>query len=142
MPKLLTEFRKFAVKGNAVDLAVGVVIGAAFGKTVTSLVNDVVMPPLGLLVGQLDFSKMGVPLGVGKDGQQVVLRYGAFINNILDFVIVAFAIFVMVRVLDRLKNPPPSSTAEPVARECPQCLSTIPVKAVKCAHCCSELVPK
>jgi large conductance mechanosensitive channel len=139
MSKFISEFKKFAVKGNAIDLAVGVVIGGAFGKIVTSLVNDVVMPPLGLLIGQVDFSALGLELGMGKDGKPVLLRYGMFLNTILDFAIVAFAIFMIITLLNKLKQPAPEATVAPTTRDCPQCLSSIPLKAVKCAHCCSSV---
>ena len=137
--KFLSEFKKFAVKGDAIDLAVGVVVGGAFGKIVTSLVNDIIMPPLGILIGQVDFSTLGVTLGIGKDGKPVMIRYGMFINTLLDFTIVAFAIFLVVSLLNRLKKPEPEAT--PSTRDCPQCLSPIPIKAVKCAHCCSSVSP-
>ncbi len=128
---LLAEFRDFAVKGNAVDMAVGIIVGGAFGKVVSSLVNDVVMPPIGMLLGQMDFSKLTIPLNATTN-----LRYGAFINNILDFLIVAVCIFVVIKQLNRLRQTPP---AEPTTKTCPQCLSTIPLKAVRCAHCTSPL---
>jgi large conductance mechanosensitive channel len=118
---ILREFREFAVKGNAIDLAVGVVIGAAFGKIVTSLVNDVVMPPIGLLVGGVDFSNLAITLRAKTDAQpEVVLRYGAFINTVIDFVIIAAAIFAMVKVLNTLRRQkeeapaPPAPTREEV----------------------------
>lgn len=142
MPKLFSEFKKFAVKGNAIDLAVGVVIGTAFGKIVTSLVGDVVMPPLGIVVGKVDFSSLAVNLGTGADGKPVLIRYGLFINTLIDFLIVAFVIFMLVTLLNKLKSPPP--TPEPATateRPCPQCLSQIPIKAQRCAHCCSPVSP-
>lgn len=141
MSKFFNEFRKFAIKGNAIDLAVGVVIGGAFGKIVTSLVNDLIMPPLGLLIGQVDFSKLGLDLATGKDGHPIVLRYGAFLNTVLDFTIVAFAIFLLVTLINRMKTQQPAPTAAVTTRDCPKCLSTIPLKAQKCAHCCSDLSP-
>ena len=123
---LLAEFRDFAIKGNAVDMAVGIIVGGAFGKVVTSLVNDVVMPPIGMLLGQMeDFSKLAIPLGA-----KASLRYGAFINSVLDFVIVALCIFLVIKQINRLRQTPP---AEPTTKTCPQCLSTIPLKAVRCA---------
>jgi large conductance mechanosensitive channel len=139
MVKFLSEFKKFAVKGNAIDLAVGVVIGGAFGKITTSLVNDVVMPPLGLLIGRIDFARLGVHLGVGKDGQPVMLKYGAFINTLIDFAVVAFAMFLVVRMMNRMKEAPPPPS--PTQRDCPFCLSQIPLKASKCAHCASPVTP-
>jgi large conductance mechanosensitive channel len=128
---MLKEFQDFAVKGNAVDMAVGIIIGGAFGKIVTSLVNDVVMPPIGMLLGKVDFSSLAIALN-----EKTAIKYGVFLNNILDFVIVAFCIFLVVRQMNRLKLGPP---AEPTTKSCPQCLSTIPIKATRCAHCTSAL---
>ncbi len=125
---MLKEFRDFAVKGNAVDMAVGIIIGGAFGKIVTSLVNDVVMPPFGMLLGKVDFSSLAVELN-----KQTAIRYGAFLNNILDFLIVAFCIFLVVRQMNRLVKPPPTT------KTCPQCLSTVPLKALRCAYCTSPI---
>ena len=134
---MLKEFREFAVKGNAVDMAVGIIIGAAFGKVVTSLVNDVIMPPIGMLLGGTDFSSLSITLQekVGETAA-VLISYGKFFNSILDFVIVAFCIFLVVKQMNRLKRTPPS---EPTTKNCPQCLSTIPIKAMRCAHCTSQL---
>lgn len=129
---LLKEFREFAVKGNAIDMAVGIVIGAAFGKIVTSLVNDIIMPPIGLLVGKVDFSGLVVSLN-----EKTAIKYGLFINNVLDFVIVAFAIFLVVKQMNRLKKAPPP--ADPTTKDCPKCFSSIPIKATRCPHCTSEL---
>ena len=128
---MLKEFQDFAVKGNAVDMAVGIIIGGAFGKIVTSLVNDVVMPPIGMLLGKVDFSSLAIALN-----EKTAIKYGAFLNNVLDFVIVAFCIFLVVKQMNRLKQGPP---AEPTTKSCPQCLSTIPIKATRCAHCTSTL---
>jgi large conductance mechanosensitive channel len=128
---MLKEFQDFAVKGNAVDMAVGIIIGGAFGKIVTSLVNDVVMPPIGMLLGKVDFSNLAIALN-----EKTAIKYGVFLNNILDFVIVAFCIFLVVKQMNRLKLGPP---AEPTTKSCPQCLSIIPIKATRCAHCTSTL---
>lgn len=128
---MLKEFRDFAVKGNAVDMTVGIIVGGAFGKVITSLVNDVVMPPIGMLLGRVDFSSLAIELN-----EKTAVKYGAFLNNVLDFVIVAFCIFLVVRQMNRLRPLPP---AEPTTKTCPQCLSTIPVKAVRCAHCTSPI---
>ena len=141
---MLKEFQNFAVKGNAVDMAVGIIIGGAFGKIVTSLVNDVVMPPIGMLLGKVDFSSLFVSLSgtsyesleAAKKAGAATVNYGLFLNNILDFVIVAFCIFLVVKQMNRLKLGP---TAEPTTKSCPQCLSTIPIKATRCAHCTSNL---
>ena len=129
---LLKEFKEFAVKGNAIDMAVGIVIGGAFGKIVTSLVNDIIMPPLGLLLGRMDFSKLAINLN-----EATAIKYGAFINSVLDFVIVAFAIFVVIKQMNRLKKAPPA--ADPTTKECPKCCSVIPIKAERCPHCTSEV---
>ena len=129
---MLKEFKEFAVKGNAIDMAVGIVIGAAFGTIVASLVNDIIMPPIGVLLGKVDFSALTIPLH-GK----VAIRYGLFINNIINFLIVAFAIFLVVRQVNRLKKAPPA--AEPTMKDCPKCFSSIPKKATRCPHCTSEL---
>lgn len=135
---LVKEFREFAVKGNAIDMAVGIIIGAAFGKIVSSLVNDVLMPPLGLLLGRMDFSNLAVTLyEKTATAPAVTLRYGLFINAIVDFVIVAFVVFMMVKQVNRLKREAPP--ASPTTKECPFCLAQIPVKATRCGHCTSNL---
>jgi large conductance mechanosensitive channel len=131
---MLKEFRDFAVKGNAVDMAVGIIIGGAFGKIVTSLVNDVVMPPFGMLLGKVDFSSLSVTLQRKTEtAAAVVISYGKFLNNILDFVIVAFCIFLVIRQMNRLMQAPPTT------KTCPQCLSTVPLKATRCAYCTSPI---
>ena len=129
---MLKEFREFAVKGNAIDMAVGIVIGAAFGKIVSSLVADIIMPPIGLLLGKVDFSTLAIHLN-----EKTAIKYGVFINNILDFVIVAFAIFMVIKQINRLKKAPPP--ADPTTKDCPKCCSAIPIKASRCPHCTSEL---
>ncbi len=129
---MLKEFKDFAVKGNAIDMAVGIIIGAAFGKIVSSLVNDVIMPPIGTLIGGMDFSSLAIQLN-----EETAINYGVFINAVLDFVIVAFAIFLVVRWINRLKKAPPP--ADPTTKDCPACCSTIPIKATRCPHCTSEL---
>ncbi len=143
------EFKEFAVKGNAVDLAVGVIIGAAFGGIVNSLVKDILMPPVGLLTGGLDFSNkflilkaapgsgsFNTPAEAAKAGA-VTWNYGNFITLIINFVIVALCIFLVVKAMNRLKRPSP--TAAPVSKECPACAMTIPIKATRCPHCATEL---
>jgi large conductance mechanosensitive channel len=145
---LLKEFREFAARGSVIDLAVGVIIGAAFGKIVTSLVNDVIMPPIGMAIGRVDFKNLFVAL----DGQSYAsladaqkaaaptINYGLFLNTVLEFVIVAFVIFLMVRQINRLKTPAPAPpTVE--SRDCPFCVSRIPAKASRCPQCTSELRP-
>jgi len=146
---MLKEFREFALKGNVVDLAVGIIIGAAFGKITTSLVNDVIMPPIGFLLGKVDFSTLfinlsGTPyasLAAAKEAGAPVIAYGAFINTVIDFTIVAFAVFILVRQINRLKsrlgrNEPPPAPSE---KTCPKCLSTIPIQATKCRACTADL---
>ena len=142
---MLKEFREFAMRGNVVDLAIGLIIGAAFGKIVTSFVNDVLMPPLGLLLGKVDFSNLFVNLS-GKSYASVAeakaagaatLNYGMFINTVIDFVIVAFAIFLLVKQINRLKRP--EAPAAPSTKDCPFCATAIPIKASRCPHCTSDL---
>jgi large conductance mechanosensitive channel len=138
------EFRDFAVRGNVIDLAVGIIIGAAFGKIVTSLVNDILMPPLGVILGKVDFSNLYInlsgkayaSLAEAKAAGAATINYGLFINNIIDFVIVAFAVFLLIRQVNKLtaKPAPPAAT-----KECPYCASAIPIKATRCPHCTSEL---
>ncbi len=137
---MLKEFKAFAMRGNVLDMAVGIIIGGAFGKIISSLVNDVIMPPIGLLLGNMDFSKLAVtlksPLG---DAAPVTIRYGAFINTVVDFVIVAFAIFLLIKQVNRFAAKKPEPAAAPTTRDCPECLSAVPIKARKCAHCGSAL---
>jgi large conductance mechanosensitive channel len=142
------EFRQFAARGNVIDLAVGVIIGAAFGKVVSSLVADVVMPPIGLLIGRVDFKNLYASLGgehyatlaeAQKAGAPTI-NYGIFLNTIVEFLIVAFVVFLLVRQINKLKTPEPTA-ATPEARDCPFCVSRIPVKATRCPQCTSELKP-
>ena len=132
---LMKEFKEFAVKGNVMDMAVGVIIGAAFGKIVTSLVNDIIMPPIGLLLGRMDFSNLVITLHekVG-DAPAVTLNYGLFINTVVNFIIVAFAVFMLVKQVNRFKK-----AAEATTKECPKCISKIDINATRCPHCTSEL---
>jgi large conductance mechanosensitive channel len=142
---MLKEFREFAVKGNAVDMAVGIVIGAAFGNIITSLVKDMIMPPVGLLLGKVNFSSLFVSLSgtqyetlkAAQDAGAATINYGMFINAVVNFVIVAFAIFMVVRQINRLKRAPAPS--EPSTKECQYCLTSIPVKASRCPSCTSQL---
>jgi large conductance mechanosensitive channel len=142
---MLKEFREFAMRGNVVDMAVGIIIGAAFSKIVSSMVQDVIMPPIGKLMGNVDFSDLFINMSSGsynslaeaKAAGAATINYGLFINTVLDFVIVAFAIFMLIRTMNRLKRkeePAPATT-----RECPECLSAIPLKAKRCAHCTSAV---
>lgn len=142
---MLKDFRDFALKGNVVDLAFAVIIGAAFGRIVTSFVNDIVMPPLGLVLGHVDFSSLfvnlsGTPyksIAEAKAAGAATINYGVFINTIIDFVIVAFVLFLMVQQMSRLKREQPS--APPSTKECRFCLTTVPLKATRCPACTSEL---
>ena len=142
---MLKEFKAFAARGNVVDLAVGVIIGAAFGKIVSSLVSDIIMPPIGLLIGRVDFRNLFVALNGGSyaslaDAQKAAaptINYGIFLNTVLEFVIVAFAVFLLVRQINRL-SPPPPAVADPI-KTCPFCASQIPVAATRCPHCTSTL---
>jgi large conductance mechanosensitive channel len=143
---MLADFKAFVMRGNVLDLAVAVIIGGAFGKIVTSFVNDVIMPPVGLLLGNVDFSNLflslsGVDYPSLAEAQKLgapTLNYGLFINSVVNFLIVAFAIFLVVRAASRVQAKP---EAAPTTRECPQCLSTIPLRAARCAHCTSTLQP-
>jgi large conductance mechanosensitive channel len=146
---MLKEFKEFAVKGNAIDLAVGVIIGAAFGSVIASLVKDIIMPPLGWLTGGLDFSNQFIVLKGAPNGASfatpaeaakvgaITWNYGNFMTLLLNFVIVAFAIFLLVRAINNLKRPAPASP--PVSKDCPFCSMTIPIKATRCPHCTSEV---
>lgn len=143
------EFREFVMRGNVVDLAVGLIIGAAFGKIVTSLVSDLLMPPLGLVLGQVDFSNLFIDLSgksypslaAAKAAGAPTINYGIFINSVIDFVIVAFAIFLLVRGVNRLRRAPPPAPATPTTRPCPYCLTAIPLQASRCAACTSAVEP-
>lgn len=127
---MLKEFKEFAVRGNVMDLAVAVIIGGAFGKIVTSLVNDLLMPLIGLVMGGVNFSNLAIVVG----GAEV--RWGAFVQSIIDFIIIAFVIFLLVRAINRLKREEPTT---PTTKECPHCFTTIPLKAARCPNCTSEL---
>jgi len=147
---MLKEFREFAIKGNAVDMAVGIIIGAAFGSIITSLVKDIIMPPITLLTGGLDFSNKFVVLRDAPGGGvfttaadaakagAVTWNYGVFVTLIVNFLIVAFSIFLLVRALNKMRQPAPGAAA-PVSKECPFCTMTIPSKATRCPHCTSEI---
>jgi len=142
---MLKEFREFAMKGNVVDLAVGVVIGAAFGTIVSSLVKDIIMPPIGKLLGGVDFTNLFVTLGEGtyptlkaaQDAGAATLNYGLFFNAVINFVIIAFALFLVVKAMNNMKRQEATAPPPPTSKLCPQCQMEIPIKAVKCGHCTS-----
>lgn len=128
---MIKEFKDFVLRGNVLDLAVAVIIGGAFGKIVASLVNDIITPLIGLLMGGVNFSELAVTVGAA------VIKWGAFVQTIIDFLIVAFVIFLIVKTANRLKKPEP--VVAPTTKECPHCFSVIPIKAVRCPNCTSEL---
>jgi large conductance mechanosensitive channel len=144
---MLKEFKEFALKGNAVDLAIGVIIGAAFGGIVTSLVNDIMMPPIGKVLGGVDFSNLFLVLGDGtypslkaaKEAGAATINYGVFINVVINFLIVAFVLFMVVKAMNRMKREAPAPAPAPTEKECPQCATSIPIKAKRCPHCTSNL---
>lgn len=148
---MMKEFKEFAVKGNVIDMAVGIIIGAAFGTIVKSLVADVIMPPIGLALGNVDFANLFIVL---KEGAQagpypslaeaqaagaVSINYGAFINTIITFVIIAFAVFMIIRNVNKMKREEAAPPAEPTTKSCPFCFSEVPIKATRCGFCTSEL---
>jgi large conductance mechanosensitive channel len=147
---LLKEFKEFAMKGSVVDLAVGVVIGAAFGNIVTSLVRDIIMPPVGLLMGGVDFSDKVIELhgsrtyfDAAKNASVTIpattLKYGVFVNNVINFLIVAVAIFLVIKMMNAAHRKPADAPASPTTKECPMCTSTIPIHAKKCPQCTADL---
>lgn len=144
---MIKEFKEFIMRGNVLDMAIGIIIGGAFGKIVSSFVNDILMPPIGLLLGGVDFSSLFVSLNgeeyaslvAAQEAGAPTLNYGLFINNILDFLIVAIAIFFVVKAVNELQRPKPVEAAPVTTKECPYCLSTIPIKATRCPNCTSEL---
>ena len=143
---MLKEFKEFAMRGNVLDMAVGIILGAAFGKIVGSFVEDILMPPVGMLLGKMDFSNLFVSLGgqpyetlaAAKQAGAATLNYGVFFNHGFNFLIVAFAIFLLIRQVNRLGREE-AAPAAPATRDCPYCLSAIPLKATKCGHCTSAV---
>lgn len=141
------EFREFAIKGNILDLAIGVIIGGAFGKVTTSLVNDILMPPIGMIVGRIDFSNLFIALNGehyatlkdARDAATPTLNIGLFINSLLDFLIMAFAVFLVVRQVNALRKRLDRTEKKVTTKECPYCLSKVPVKATRCSACTSHL---
>jgi large conductance mechanosensitive channel len=151
---MVKEFKEFAMRGNVVDMAVGIIIGGAFGTIVKSLVSDVLMPPIGLLLGGVDFSNFFVVLKDGAKGAApyaalsdaqsagaVTINYGVFFNAVISFLIVAFAVFLLIKGINTMKRKEEAAPAEPTTKECPFCMSTIPIKASRCPNCTSELAP-
>jgi large conductance mechanosensitive channel len=144
---MFKEFKEFAMKGNVLDMAVGIIVGAAFGKIVTSFVSDVLMPPLGLLLGKMDFASLFINLSgkhfatiaEAKAANAATLNYGIFVNTVIDFVLVAFAVFLLVKQVNRLNRQP---AAAPSTKDCPYCASAIPIPASRCPHCTSQLAPQ
>lgn len=149
---MFKEFKEFAVRGNVVDMAVGIIIGGAFGTIVKSLVDDVIMPPIGLLIGGVDFSNLFLTLKEGatvagpyatpaaaKASGAVTLNIGLFINSVISFMIVAFAVFLLVRGINRLRREKEAPPAAPTTKECPRCFSAIPIKATRCPNCTSDI---
>ena len=150
---MFKEFKEFAMRGNVIDMAVGIVIGAAFGTIVKSLVSDIIMPPIGLLLGKVDFANLFAVLKQGEavagpyaslaDAQAagaVTINYGVFTNTLISFIVIAFAIFMVIRNMNKLKKKEEAPPAEPTTQDCPYCLTSIPIKATRCPHCTSELV--
>jgi len=148
---MLKDFKEFAMRGSVLDMAVGIIIGAAFGTIVNSFVQDVIMPPIGLLLGKVDFSNIFVVLKEGKvagpytslaaakSAGAVTMNFGVFVNTIISFIIVAFAVFLLIRTVNKLRRQEATPPPVPTTKECAYCLSTIPIKATRCPHCTSEL---
>lgn len=146
------EFKKFAMRGNVIDMAVGIVIGTTFGVIVKSLVSDVIMPPIGMILGKVDFSNLFIILKEGKiagpyaslasaqEAGAVTVNYGVFVNTIVNFIIVAFALFLLIRVINKIKAKEETLPPKPTTKDCPYCLSHIPIKATRCPQCTSEMV--
>lgn len=149
---MFKEFKEFALRGNVLDLAVAVIIGGAFGKIVSSMVTDIIMPPIGRLMGKMDFSQLVIPLAKPQgmeftkitlksatEANIAVIKIGMFINNLIDFAIVAFVIFLVIRLVNKLKKQPAPAPVQPTTKECPFCFSAIALKAVRCPNCTSEI---
>jgi large conductance mechanosensitive channel len=142
---MLKEFRDFAMRGNVVDMAVGIILGVAFGKIVSSLVADIIMPPIGVLMGGVDFSEYYInltstayeSLAAAREAGAATINIGVFVNTVIDFVIVAFAIFMMIKQMNRLKKAPPP--ADPTTKDCPRCLMSVPIAATRCGHCTADI---
>jgi large conductance mechanosensitive channel len=144
---MLNEFKEFAMRGNVLDMAIGIIIGAAFGKIVSSFVGDILMPPVGLVVGKADFSSLFIDLSgnahptltAAKAAGAATINYGIFLNTVLDFLIIAFAVFLLIRQINRLTQQPEAPPAAPTTKNCPHCFSAIHLEATRCAHCTSAI---
>jgi large conductance mechanosensitive channel len=144
---MLKEFKEFAMKGNVLDMAIGIIIGGAFGKIISSFVGDVLMPPIGLLLGKVDFSSLFInlsdkpyaSLAEAKAAGAATLNYGVFVNTVLDFIIVAFVIFLLVKQVNRMRAQPAAAPPAPTTKDCPFCATAIPIKATRCPNCTSEV---
>lgn len=144
---MLKEFKEFAMRGNVLDMAIGIIIGAAFGRIISSVVTDIIMPPIGLLLGKVDFSSLFINLSgesypsaaAAKAAGAATINYGIFINTVIDFVIVAFVIFMLVRQINKMKRQPAPVAVAPTEKDCPFCQTAIPIKASRCPHCTSQL---
>jgi large conductance mechanosensitive channel len=144
---MLKEFKEFVMRGNVLDMAVGVVIGAAFGKIVSSLVSDILMPPIGMLLGGVDFTSLFIDLsGIGyaslEEAQAAgaaTINYGVFFNAVIDFIMIAFVIFIVIKKVNQMQREEPAVVEAPTTKECPLCLSIVPLKATRCPHCTSAL---
>lgn len=144
---MFKEFKDFAMRGNVMDMAIGIILGGAFGKIVSSFVKDVIMPPIGMMMGGVDFANLFINLSDGayatlaeaQEAGAATINYGVFLNTVIDFVIIAFAIFIVVRQMNKLKKQEEAPPAEPTTKECPQCISTIAIKATRCPNCTAQL---
>ncbi len=144
---MFKEFKEFAMRGNVVDLAIGIIIGGAFGKIVTSLVNDIIMPPIGVVLGGVDFTNLFInlsgqgyaSLAAAQEAGAATINYGVFLNSVLDFLIIAFVIFKIVQLMNRLKREEAKPPAAPTTKPCPYCITDIPIKATRCPQCTSQL---
>jgi large conductance mechanosensitive channel len=144
---MFKEFKEFAMRGNVLDMAIGIIIGAAFGKIISSFVADIIMPPLGMLLGKMDFSQLFIPLNgqhydtlaAAKEAGAATVNYGIFFNTVLDFLLVAFAIFLLVKAVNSAKRKQEAPPVEPTTKKCPRCLSEIPIAATRCAYCTTDV---
>ncbi len=137
---MVQEFKKFVMRGNVLDMAVGIIIGASFGGIVSSLVADIIMPPIGILLGGIDFSSFAFTLkGATPEGPAVLIKYGIFLNTVINFVIVAFAIFLLIRGVNKVQKTEEAAPAAPTTRDCPECLMAVPIGAKRCGHCTAAI---